>query len=239
MEEKALYLQGVFFNTAVVQMSEAMAHLFLVIAQHQDVQAKLSAHPEDERYLDQVIAETLRLYPLFGIAHRITSAEITLNESTRIPGGSVVCFNYPRFHQLGFHEPERFDPNRWNQAGPSETNYIPFGIAANRPCPAQSLATITMRAAARELLRRFELHSSASHTRSIPNRGPCLLVARERPCSVPRRRMLLAQMRIRDAWEDVWRSLVQLVLGTYMVWHARRLRLCERHFESLNAQTGL
>lgn len=31
---------------------------------------------------------------------------------------------------------------------------------------------------------------------------------------------------------DVWRSLVQLVLGTYMVWDARRLRLSERHFEA-------
>lgn len=37
-------------------------------------------------------------------------------------------------------------------------------------------------------------------------------------------------MRLKDGWEDVWRSLVQLVLGTYMVWDARRLRLCERHF---------
>ena len=33
-EERALYLQGVFFNTAVVQMSEAMAHLLMALAQH-------------------------------------------------------------------------------------------------------------------------------------------------------------------------------------------------------------
>jgi hypothetical protein len=30
----------------------------------------------------------------------------------------------------------------------------------------------------------------------------------------------------------VWRSLLQLTLGTYMVWDARRLRLCSRHFEA-------
>jgi hypothetical protein len=42
----------------------------------------------------------------------------------------------------------------------------------------------------------------------------------------------LAYLRVRDRWEDVWRSLVQLVLGTYMVWHARRLRLCTRYFET-------
>jgi hypothetical protein len=41
----------------------------------------------------------------------------------------------------------------------------------------------------------------------------------------------LVFLRVRDRWEDVGRSVTQLVLGTYMVWHARRLRLCERHFE--------
>jgi hypothetical protein len=88
-----------------------------------------------------------------------------------------------------------------------------------------------MQAATREVLRRFALASSASHTRSIPNRGPCLLVSRaSRP--EPRLRLPLAFVRARDRWEDVWRSLVQLVLGTYMVCDARRLRLCERHFEA-------
>jgi hypothetical protein len=42
-------------------------------------------------------------------------------------------------------------------------------------------------------------------------------------------------LRVRDRWEDVGRSLTQLVLGTYMVWHARRLRLCERYFERTDA----
>jgi hypothetical protein len=51
--------------------------------------------------------------------------------------------------------------------------------------------------------------------------------------------MFLVWMGIRDRWEDVWRSVVQLVLGTYMVWDARRLRLCERHFEPLKAHTEL
>jgi phytoene/squalene synthetase len=83
------------------------------------------------------------------------------------------------------------------------------------------------------VLQRFALASSASHTRSIPNRGPCVLVSRTaRPEPRLRLRLLLAFVRVRDRWEDVWRSLVQLVLGTYMVWDARRLRLCERHFEA-------
>ncbi|MGH7671345.1 MAG: cytochrome P450 [Gemmatimonadales bacterium] len=229
--EKALYLQGVFFNTAIVQMSEAMAHLLMVLAQHGQIQETLAAELGDEHYLDRVITETLRVYPLFGVSHRITSDDIGIDERTTLPKGSVLCFNYPEFHRVGYEDPERFDPDRWKELATREANYIPFGITANRPCPAQALALVTMRVAAREVLRRFALYSSASHTRSLPNRGPCLLVARVGGYDARRRAALLLFMRLRDRWEDVYRSMVQLILGTYMVWDARRLRLCERYFE--------
>jgi hypothetical protein len=235
-EEQAFYLQGTFFNTAVVQMSEAMVHLCMVIAQHQEVQDRLIANLQDDRYLDRVITETLRVYPLFGISHRITSADIAVDGETTIPEGSVLCFNHPEYHRTGFKDPERFDPDRWENLTPHEENYIPFGVAANRSCPASGLAPVTMRAAAREMLRRFVFYSSASHTRSAPNRGPCLVVSRTSKMDERSRQAALLFMRVRDRWEDVWRSLVQLVLGTYMVWDARRSRLCASYFEGQPAQ---
>jgi hypothetical protein len=91
-----------------------------------------------------------------------------------------------------------------------------------------------MRVVATRTLARFELRTSASHSRSIPNRGPCLLIDRRSSAN----RVLgarLAFMRLRDRWEDVSRSLTQLVLGSYMVWDARRLQLCRRHFDGLLA----
>lgn len=84
--QQAHYLQGTFFNTAVVQMSEAMAHLLLALAQHPDVQERVAADPDDDRYLTRVMNETFRLYPLFGVAHRITTADITLDCLPTIPG---------------------------------------------------------------------------------------------------------------------------------------------------------
>src|SRR5262249_10013214 len=213
-----------------VQMSEAMVHVLMALAQHPQVQERLARDPDDEQFIDRVIKETMRLYPLFGIAHRITSADIALEEGTTLPKGSVLCFNYPAYHRTGFHEPEKFDPDRWAELSAREAHYIPFGVAANRPCPASGLAPVTMQVAAREILRRFALSSSASHTRSIPNRGPCVLVRRTGHREPRRPRLLLLCMQVRDRWEDVWRSFVQLFLGTYMVWDARRLRLCERHF---------
>ena len=237
-KERAFYLQGTFFNTAVVQMSEAMAHLLMVLAQHQDIQTRLATSPGDTRYLDRVIDETLRLYPLFGISHRITSADIVLDERATIPKGTVLCFNHPEFHRTGFEHPERFDPDRWEKLSTYEANYIPFGVSANRPCPAQGLAPVTMRAAASEMLKGFALYSSANHSRSSPNRGPCLLVSRAGKCDRRIKRAALVFMRLRDRWEDCWRSIVQLMLGTYMVWDARQLRLCQRYFETQGSNDG-
>jgi hypothetical protein len=229
IEERALYLQGTFFNTAVVQQSEAMAHLLMVLACYPGIQARLAADPSDAHLFDHVIDETMRMYPLFGIAHRITSAEIAVDDGVTLPAGSVLCFNYTEFHRAGYADPDRFDPDRWAALSAKDANHIPFGVAANRPCPAWHLSPVAMRVATREILRRFALHTSAAHTRSLPSRGPCLLARRDRR---PRRlTAALAFIKARDRFEDVGRSVVQLVLGTYMVWDARRQGLCRRYFE--------
>ncbi|EWM12288.1 LigA protein [Kutzneria sp. 744] len=226
-DEKAWYLQGAFFNTAVVQMSEAMTHLLLAVAQHEKVQDRLVREPADDDYLDRVINEALRAFPLFGIAHRITTEDIRVSGTT-VHSGSVLLFNYAAYQNSGFERPEQFDPDRWEHLSPKDTTFIPFGVTANRACPARGVAPVSMRAVAREVLRRFALASSVSHTRSIPHRGPCLLVDRKTETSL---REPLARMRRRDRREDITRSLTQLVLGTYMVWDARRRRMCGNYFE--------
>ena len=230
-EERAYYLQGTFFNTAVVQMSEAMAHLLMIVAQHPEVQQRLVENPDDDAYLDRVIDEGLRAYPLFGIAHRISTADIDLTHTT-IPAGTVLCFSYPDYHQAGFEHPEEFDPERWCShvvQSKKDTNFIPFGVTQNRPCPARGLAPLTMRVVTREVLHRFSLASTAGHTRSIPNRGPAVLTRRSHGESATAKARL-GWLAVRDRWEDVWRSLAQLVFGTYMVIDARRKRLCTTYF---------
>ncbi|MEV6558104.1 cytochrome P450 [Nocardia sp. NPDC051756] len=226
--ERAHYLQGAFFNTAVVQMSEGIAHLLLAIAQHQDVQDRLLADPNTQ-YLDHVLDETLRQFPLFGIAHRITTADIDIGGDT-IPTGTVLCFNYQEFERTGHTDPDRFNPDRWTTHRPKDTHHIPFGVAANRPCPAWRLSPIAMRAVTRTVLSHYHLRSSVSHTRSIPHRAPCLLLSTDHPPSPARLRTTLTALRARDRFEDVWRGTTQLLLGTWMVLDARRLHLCRTHF---------
>ena len=229
--EQAYYLQGTFFNTAVVQMSEAMAHLLLAIATHPEVQRRLRSEADDDAYLGRVIDEALRVYPLFGVAHRITSAEIAVEGAAAIPVGSVLLFNYSEYQHAGLADGEVFDPDRWLRVTAREINHIPFGISANRACPARGIAPGTMRVTAREVLNRFDLASTAAHTRSLPNRGPCLLTPRQSASTAPPPLGLrLVLLRVSDRWEGLGRSVVQLLLGSYMVWDARRQRLCQRYF---------
>lgn len=230
-DEQAYYLQGTFFNTAVVQMSEAMAHLLLAVAANPAVQQRLAADPADDAYLDRVIDETLWHYPLFGVAHRITTAEIPRDNGVALPPGSVLLFDYLGYQQGGANH--RFDPDRWLTPESRPPHHIPFGMAANRPCPARGIATLTMRVCAREVLSRYRLASTAEHTRSLPNRGPCLLIPR---ASTARALIPRVRMRVRDRWEAVPRGIAQLFLGSWMVWDARRAGLCRVYFaESANS----
>ncbi|MBA6433365.1 cytochrome P450 [Streptomyces sp. GMR22] len=242
--EQAYYLQGTFFNTAVVQTSEAMAHLLLALATHQDVQDRLLSGEEEDGYLDHVINETLQHFPLFGVAHRITTDEIPRAGRPAIPAGSVLLFNYPEYQRSGATGPQRFDPGRWLSADTRPSAFIPFGVTANRPCPARGFAVLTMRTAAEEVLRRFRLASTAEHTRSLPSRGPCLLIPHTprrttvawRPAT---RAARLAGMRLGDRWGAIPRSLTQLVLGGYMVWDARRQGLCRNYFATAAGDTAV
>jgi hypothetical protein len=218
-QETAWYLQGAFFNTAVVQMSEAMAHILLCATGYR---TDLS-----DDSLDRLIDETLRVHPLFGIAHRITSAPIAVGDVT-LPAGSVLLFNYLAFQRTGPAGDDTFDPERWKTLKRKETHFIPYGVTANRACPARGAAPVMLRAATREVLRRFTLASSVRHTRSLPSRGPAFLTPIGQPGPTPGRLLVL---RHADAVADAGRSVKQLVLGTWMVLDARRQRLCATYFE--------
>ncbi len=219
-QETAWYLQGAFFNTAVVQMSEAMAHILLCAQGWTDL---------TDEGLDRLIDETLRVHPLFGIAHRITSAPIPVG-GVVLPAGSVLLFNYLAFQRTGPAADDDFRPDRWRTLKRKDAHFIPYGVTANRACPARGSAPVQLRAATREVLRRFAVGSSAEHSRSLPSRGPAYLT----PSGLDGPgRLRLALMRHRDRVADAGRSVKQLVCGTWMVVDARRQKLCTTYFEEV------
>jgi hypothetical protein len=218
-QETAWYLQGAFFNTAVVQMSEAMAHVLLCFSSAGSVEL-------DDATLDRYIDETLRVHPLFGIAHRITSAPIVVDENVTLPAGSVLLFNYLAYQRTGAAADDAFDPDRWLTLKRKEAHFLPFGVTANRACPARGSAPVMMRAVARVVLGRYSVVSPVAHTRSLPNRGPAYLTP-----DGDLSRLRLRALKGRDQVADLGRSIKQLVLGTWMVFDARRQKLCTTYFE--------
>ncbi|MFG1650766.1 cytochrome P450 [Micromonospora sp. NPDC049275] len=220
--ETAWYLHGAFFTTAVVQMSEAMAHILL---------CSESVTDTSNESLDRLIDEALRVHPLFGIAHRITSGPISVGDHV-LPTGSVLLFNYRAYQRTGPAADDAFNPDRWLSLQRQDAHFIPYGVNANRACPARGSAPVQLRAATREVLRRFSVSSSVEHTRSLPSRGPAYLTPRG--LAGPGRNRLTL-MRQRDRIFDVGRSVKQLVCGTWMVVDARRQKLCTRFFEEASA----
>lgn len=227
-QETAWYLQGAFFNTAVVQMSEAAAHVLLCAGAYPAARDSV----DDDAALDRLVDETLRVHPLFGVAHRITSAPIVVDEDVTLPTGSVLLFNYLAFQRTGAAADDVFDPERWRTLRHHDAHVIPFGVTANRACPARGSAPVMLRAVLREVLRRCEVTSSAAHTRSLPNRGPAYLTP---VGAAPPGRVRLTVMRLADRWADVGRSVQQLVLGTVMVLEARHLKPCTTYFAEVRA----
>jgi hypothetical protein len=256
--ECAATLQGVFFHTGCVQLAEGMAHTMLALAQHADVEQKvysgaLDGSKEGASYLKLVVTEVFRCWPLFGVAHRITSEDITVSNGKTYPKGTVFTFNYPKYQATGFERPDEFIPERWLNQSRSASNYIPFGVKGNRPCPAQRFALIMTRACTSQAVRMASFHSSAQHTRSLPCLGPCLIVKREamvvpegaEPMSIVPPAPAVSKMfitstlqalRVRDVWEHLTRSVTQFVVGAYMLQEHKKLVLTKTFFASGKAE---
>ena len=268
LRERALYIQGVHLVTGVVQLSEGMSHLFVALAQHPAPERvptpELASVPAVERgnalrrsaeYMDRAITESLRVWPLFGIAHRITAAPITLPSTGEIiPTDTVLCFNFQKYQHdaRSFPRPAVFDPSRWlagSGVSKRSSSYIPFGVAANRPCPAQRMSLVIMHEAALVFDERVQVHTPISHSRSLPCRGRCLATLRSPADTEDNAAAAAAHQPPVGRWfvccaftwitatelvHSTWRSLLQLSCMVHSVREARSLRLAQRIFEDVS-----
>lgn len=120
-----------------------LAWAWVMLGQHSDVLARLRAEIDDGlqnqaptmeglrqlTYLDQVVKETLRLYPPAHLGSRIAAADLEFN-GYPIAAGTRVVYSIFLTHRLPrlWHEPERFDPDRFaNGWRPPKFTYLPFG----------------------------------------------------------------------------------------------------------------
>lgn len=167
--------------------------MFSLVGRHPEVQRRLQ-HELDGRlgsgpptvddlagglpYLDQVLQETLRLYPPAWIGPRRTRAAFALH-GHEIPAGTQVAYCSWVTHRLPeqWAHPDAFDPERFSPAraqGIAPGAYVPFGRGA-RICIGRRLGELEVKAIAVALLRRFEvelLPAQAFGARTIPTISP-------------------------------------------------------------------
>jgi len=123
----------------------ALTYTFLELAKRDDVRERLDAEHEavlddpapglmdldDLTYTEQVLKESLRLYPPAFILFRKTNREVELG-GYRIPAGTRVTL--PQFYvhtdPRWYDSPEAFDPSRWTDGFEDDLPdyaYFPFG----------------------------------------------------------------------------------------------------------------
>lgn len=138
----------------------AMTLTYLVweVLSHPDVKARLlkelsscSTDPSWEElegltYLNNVIQETLRLRPAVGALPRVAPPGGAMLGDYRIPGDTIALTQAYITHRdpVVFKEPERFNPDRWNEPTPEmKEAFMAFGGSA-RVCLGQNIARLEM-----------------------------------------------------------------------------------------------
>lgn len=147
--------------------STTLAYIFWVLGKHPEVQERLRddlmARGIDSQYLEQVINETMRLYPtVITFTERLATETIVLDSLT-VPKGTRVSFNAWLMHRDPelWPEPEKFDPERFRPGAVIHPcAYAPFGLG-ERKCIGYYLAKLEMKMITCDVILRYRLKTKA------------------------------------------------------------------------------
>lgn len=196
-----------FYSTVVPNTLSSIIRLFITYEQtkelivisaiclqeklYQEIQSVVSGdYPTLEElgqlhYLEQVINETLRLFPPAPIMSRQAAETKTYGQVT-IPKGAAVLI--PIFLVLKdpkhFPDPEKFDPDRFteeNKAARDHMAFMPFGYGP-RLCLGMRLAYLELKLGLVHVLRKvtFELNDT-----TVPKLGEDVKIKRGAPLLTP------------------------------------------------------
>ncbi|XP_042347378.1 cytochrome P450 3A30-like [Plectropomus leopardus] len=109
-------------------------------------------------YLDMVINESMRLYPIANRLERVSKSSVEINGVT-IPKGTVITVPVYTLHHdpALWSEPEAFKPERFSKENKDNIDpyaFLPFG-AGPRNCIGMRFAMLTMKLAMAEILQNF------------------------------------------------------------------------------------
>ncbi len=128
----------------------AAAWMSMLVADHPEWQTRAR---DDETVARAVVLEALRLYPPRWVIMRRATRNVRLGGFAFAPGHHFLISPYvvhrdPRV----FEEPATFRPQRWMSQQSSPEGYVPFGAGRHR-CPGSNLATVTLVALLRSIVR--------------------------------------------------------------------------------------
>ncbi|XP_018898319.2 probable cytochrome P450 6a13 isoform X2 [Bemisia tabaci] len=130
---------------------------------------------EDTRklqFMEQVISETLRKYPVSAIIGRCCTEPFQIPDTTVVVEKDVMCFisilalHYDPKH---FPDPETFDPDRFAQENLDKIvpgSYLPFGDGP-RSCIANRLVVMIVKTMLMTLIPNYTFHPSARTPRRM------------------------------------------------------------------------
>ena len=124
----------------------------------------------DERYLDAVVKETLRMRPVIPVVGRRLAAPISL-DGYLLPAGTILMVSiYLAHHDAGaYGDPEEFRPERFLEGIPKDAAWIPFGGGVRR-CLGASFGQLEMKVVLREMTRTVRLRASQDAPESTTRR---------------------------------------------------------------------
>ncbi|GBN31144.1 Cytochrome P450 3A13 [Araneus ventricosus] len=171
----------VFFIGGYETVSSVLAFTAYLLALHPDIQERV--HEElveaikqsngeltyetlqNMKYLDNVISETMRLYPPAIRTERMAFEDYKLGDTgITIPKGTIVTIPIYAMHRDPevFPDPEKFDPDRWTSEESQKRDqlaYLPFG-AGPRNCVAMRFALIELKVCLAYTILNFKISKS-------------------------------------------------------------------------------
>jgi cytochrome P450 len=117
-----------------------------------------AARGEDDRYLDALVKEVLRIRPpLLVAAGRVLNEPFPIGDHV-VPAGTLIMVDAWGVHHDPdiYPNPERFEPQRFLAEGREPYTWLPFGGGAHR-CIGAALAELEIKVALSTILRKFAI----------------------------------------------------------------------------------